>query len=312
MPIERDAGLSALLHAPEATRICTGFTFTEGPVWVSADACLLFSDIPNDRIYRWRPGTTEAEVYREPSRNSNGLTLDGDGHLLACEHSGRQISRAPYGEPETTLIDRFDGKKLNSPNDVVVHSSGAIYFTDPTYGIRDSRAAGLTVEQELPHQGLYRLDRDGTLTLLDTSFRQPNGLAFSPDESMLYVGDSHELIVRRFRVLPDGTLAESTLFVDMRGHERAGPPDGMKVDEDGRLWCTGARGVWVVEPDGRLLGILVIAAEYPANLTFGGPDFSTLFLTAHTSVYQIETAVRGIAPGSRDSLGPAGSRRGAR
>ncbi len=299
MPIERDDGLSALLQAPEATRICTGFTFTEGPVWIPADTCLLFSDIPNNRIHRWRPGTDTAEVYREPSRNSNGLTLDHDGNLLACEHSGRQISRAPYGEAETTLIDRFEGKKLNSPNDVVVHSSGAIYFTDPTYGIRDSRAAGLEVEQELPHQGVYRLDTDGTLTLLDASFSQPNGLAFSPDESLLYVGDSQELIVRRFRMGADGTLPESEVFVDMRGHGRAGPPDGMKVDEDGRLWSTGPDGVWVVEPDGRLPGILAIPAEYPANLTFGGPDFSTLFLTAHTSVYQIETAVRGMAPGSR-------------
>ncbi len=299
MPIQRDEGLSALLRAAEATRVCTGFSFTEGPVWVPGDACLLFSDIPNNRIHRWRPGMADAEVYRAPSRNSNGLTLDRDGNVLACEHSGRQISRAPYGGTETTLVDRFDGKKLNSPNDVVVHSSGAIYFTDPTYGIRDSRATGLEVEQELPHQGVYRLDADGTLTLLDASFSQPNGLAFSPDESFLYIGDSQELVVRRFRVLPAGTLEDGTLFVDMRGHGRSGPPDGMKVDEDGRLWSTGPGGVWVVEPDGRLLGILAIPAEYPANLTFGGPDFSTLFLTAHTSVYRIETAVRGIAPGSR-------------
>lgn len=298
MPIERDDGLSALLRATEATQICTGFSFTEGPVWVPTDDCLLFSDIPTNRIHRWRPRMDVAEVYREPSRNSNGLTLDLDGNLLACEHSGRQITRATYGGPETTLVDRFEGKKLNSPNDVVVHSSGAIYFTDPTYGIRDSRAAGLEVEQELPHQGVYRLDTDGTLTLLDASFSQPNGLAFSPDETLLYVGDSQELIVRRFRVLSNGTLADGTLFVDMRGHERSGPPDGMKVDEDGRLWSTGAGGVWVVEPNGHLLGILAIPAEYPANLTFGGPDFSTLFLTAHTSVYQIETTVRGIAAGS--------------
>lgn len=299
MPIQRNDGLSDLLRATEASRICTGFAFTEGPVWVAGDECLLFSDIPNNRIHRWRPGMDVAEIYREPSRNSNGLTLDRGGNLLACEHSGRQISHGAYGGAETTLVDRFEEQRLNSPNDVVVHSSGAIYFTDPTYGIRDSRAAGLEVEQELPHQGVYRLDADGTLILLDASFSQPNGIAFSPDESLLYVGDSQELIVRRFRVLPDGRLADGTMFVNMRGHERAGPPDGMKVDEEGRLWSTGSGGVWVVEPDGHLLGVLAIPAEYPANLTFGGPEFSTLYFTAHTSVYQIETTVRGIAPGSR-------------
>lgn len=310
MRIENNDGLSALIRSGEETRLATGFGFTEGPIWIPDDDCLLFSDIPNDRIHRWRPGTGEAEVYREPSRNANGLTLDAAGAVLACEHSGRRVSRAPYADPANppTLVDRFGGHRFNSPNDVVVHSGGPIYFTDPTSGIRDSRQKGDTsVEQELPFQGVYRLDPDGGLTCLDRSFTQPNGLAFSPDESVLYVGDSQDRFVKRFAVEADGLLGEGELFVDMRGDERTGNPDGMKVDEDGRLWVTGAGGVWVVQPDGRLLGVLAIP-ENPANIAFGGPEFGTIYLTARTSVYAVETTVRGIAPGSRTSPPGRGDR----
>ncbi len=292
MRIEGNDGLSGLIATEAETHVAGGFTFTEGPVWVAADGCLLFSDIPGDTIHRWRPGTAGTEVYRHPSRNSNGLTLDHAGNLLACEHSGRRVSRAPYGGPEETLVDRFEGKRLNSPNDIIVHSSGALYFTDPTYGLKGGSG------KELGHQGVYRLAPDGTLTLLDDTFTQPNGLAFSPDESLLYVGDSKELIVRRFGVESDGAIDGGEVFVDMRGDGRDGLPDGMKVDEDGRLWTTGAGGVWVVEPDGRLLGVLALP-RYPANLAFGGPSFSTLYLTCHADVYAVETAVRGIGPGSR-------------
>jgi gluconolactonase len=290
--IDGDDGLSALIAAEEESHPCGGFTFTEGPVWVPGDGCLLFSDIPADTIHRWRPGMAEAEVYRRPSRNSNGLTLDHTGNVLACEHSGRRVSRAPYGGPETTLVDAFEGKRLNSPNDLVVHSSGAVFFTDPTYGLGKDGA------KELPYQGIYKLAPDGALTLLDDSFTQPNGLAFSPDETVLYVSDSAEKIVRRFGIEEDGTIDGGEVFVDMRGDGRPGPPHGMKVDETGRLWTTGAGGVWVVEPDGRVLGVLELP-RYPANLAFGGPDFSTLYLTCHEDVYAVETAVRGIAPGSR-------------
>ena len=294
MRIENDAGLSELIESTEATRLCTGFTFIEGPVWVPAEACLLFSDIPNNRIHRWHEGLTEARLYRQPSQYANGLTLDHDGNLLACEHMGRRVSRAAFGAPAETLVDRFEGRRFNSPNDVVVHSSGAIYFTDPTYGMMDH-----AVSRELPHQGVYRLSPDGGLTCVEMSFVQPNGLAFSPDESLLYVGDSAELIVRRFPVQPDGSLGEGDLFVDMRDDDRAGPPDGMRVDEDGRLWTTGAGGVWVIATDGTRLGVLALPDEYPANLAFGGSGFSTLYLTAFTSLYRVETRVRGIAPGSR-------------
>lgn len=293
MRIDDDARLSELIASEQERVCCHGFTFTEGPVWIPGDNCLLFSDIPNNRIYRWRPGNEAAEIYRAPSRNSNGLTLDHAGHLLACEHSGRQVTHGPYDGDETAIATHYDGKRLNSPNDIVVHSSGTIYFTDPPYGLK-----GIEGDKELRFQGVYRIDTDGTLTLLDDSFTAPNGLAFSPDESVLYIGDSIKKHIRRFDVQSDGTIAGGEIFVDMSEDERAGPPDGMKIDEDGRLWTTGAGGVWVIAPDGTVLGMMPFP-ENPANLTFGGEDFSTLYLTAHSSAYSVETNVRGIAPGSR-------------
>ena len=305
MRLENDDGLSELLASGEETRLCTGFEFTEGPIWVAADEALLFSDIPGNRIHRWRPGSDAAEVYREPSGHSNGLTLDADGQLLACEHSGRRVSRATYvargGDGAgTDVVAAFEGKRFNSPNDLVMHSSGRLYFTDPTYGLPRPGARRVMgnpdARKELDFQGVYLFDADGTLTLLVDEFTQPNGLAFSPDEEVLYVGDSQDRIIRRYEVANDGSLSGGELFADMRGDDRPGAPDGMKVDEDGRLWTTGAGGVWVLEPDGSRLGVFEME-EHAANLAFGGPAFSTLYLTAGTSVYSVETAVRGIAPG---------------
>ena len=293
MRIEHDKGLSALIRSATVTRICTGFTFTEGPIWIPQDECLLFSDIPNNRIHRWRPGATEAEVYREPSQQSNGLTLDNAGDLLACEHFARRVTRAPYGGDATVVADRFEGQRFNSPNDIVVHSSGALYFTDPTYGLRDQAAL-----QEQPVHGVYRLDPDGSLSRVEASFTQPNGLAFSPEETLLYIGDSQDKVIRRFQVLPNGTLSGGEIFVDMRADDREGVPDGMKVDEDGRLWTTGAGGVWVIAPGGECLGVLAIP-EVPTNIAFGDTCFGSIYITAQTSVYRVETTIRGIAPGTR-------------
>ena len=302
MDITNDAGLSGLLRSDEEQRLCTGFGFTEGPLWIAADDCLLFSDIPGNRMHRWRPGTDVAEVYREPSGHANGHTLDAEGRVVSCEHSGRRVSRGPYDQPAESVVDSYDGSTFNSPNDVVVHSSGAIYFTDPTYGLEPARPGrtpfGVEAKQELPNQGVYRVDPDGSLTLLVSDFTQPNGLAFSPDESVLYIGDSGDKIIRRFDVAADGSLSGDELFCDMRPVELMGVPDGMKVDEEGRLWTTGSGGVWVLDADGNHLGT-VETAEHAANLTFGGPDFSSLFLTAQTSVYRVETNVRGVVPGSR-------------
>ena len=304
MRIENDEGLSDLIVSAEEMRLCSGFGFTEGPVWAPADACLLFSDIPGNRVHRWRPGLGEVEVYREPSGHANGLTLDSAGNVLACEHSGRRVSRAPFEGAAETVAARYEGKRLNSPNDLVVHRSGAIYFTDPNGGLR-RRPPGETpfgdpdAKQELDFLGVFRVDPEGALTLLLDDVPYPNGLAFSRDEAFLYVANSRpDRVVWRYRVGADGTLRDRELFVDMRDDEREGVPDGMKVDEDGRVWVTGAGGVWVVTEEGRRLGVMVLA-EHPANLAFGGADFSTLYLPARTSVYSVETAVRGIAPGSR-------------
>ncbi len=303
MRIEDDNGISNLLRGPER-KLCTGFGFTEGPVWVASDKALVFSDIPGNTMYRWRPGQAAAEVYRKPSGWSNGMTLDRQGHLLVCEHGGRRVSRAAYETPEETetLASHWGEKQLNSPNDIVVHSSGAIFFTDPTYGMDTGRVPAFGSpgqRQDLDFQGVYRIDTDGNLRLvIPEGFSQPNGLAFSPDEAVLYVGDSQERLIWRYPVNGDLSLGVPTLFVDQRDDPRRGAPDGMKVDTEGRLWTTGAGGISVHGPDGTYLGVFELE-EHAANLTFGGPDFSTLFMTAGTSVYAIETGVRGVVPGSR-------------
>lgn len=305
MRIEDDSGISDLLIG-DAQRLCGGFGFTEGPIWIADDRALVFSDIPGNRQHRWRPGQSEAEVYREPSGWSNGLTLDAEGALIACEHGGRRVSRAPYGAvgSETAIAERWDGKQLNSPNDLVAHSSGAIFFTDPAYGIdsgRTPRFGQAGQQQELDFQGVYRIDSDGSLHLLAPSgFSQPNGLAFTPDQSQLYIGDSHEGLIWRYEVNDDLTLGARELFVDQSQDQRLGNPDGMKVDADGRLWTTGAGGVSAHAADGAYLGVFELD-EHAANLTFGGDGFSTLYMTCGTSLYAIETSVRGLAPGSRDA-----------
>jgi len=302
MKIENDNGLSDLLNGEE-TRLCTGFGFTEGPVWIPTDNALIFSDIPGNRTLRWRPGDAEAEAYRDPSGWANGMTLDGDGNVLACEHGGRRVSRYAYGDPDgaTSIADRWEGVTLNSPNDLVMHSSGAIFFTDPAYGTDSGRTPRFGSEgqkQDLDFQGVYRVDTDGSLHLVvSEGFTQPNGLAFTPDQTALYIGDSHERKIWRYAVNDDLTLGERVLFLDQTGDERRGAPDGMKVDTDGRLWTTGAGGVSVHAASGEYLGVFEMD-EHAANLTFGGDGFSTLFMTAATSLYSIETKVRGIVPGS--------------
>ncbi len=303
MRIEDDNGLSGLLRGDE-TRLCTGFGFTEGPIWIPAGNALVFSDIPGNRMHRWRPGQTDAEIYREPSAWANGLTLDAGGNLLACEHGGRRISRSAYADPATTtsLADAWHGDALNSPNDLVMHSSGAIFFTDPSYGVDSGRTPRYGAEgqkADLDFQGVYRIDPDGSLHLAaGQGFSQPNGLAFTPDESALYIGDSQERKIWRYDVAADLSLGDRTLFLDQTGDDRRGAPDGMKVDTDGRLWTTGAGGVSVHTAAGEYLGVFEMD-EHAANITFGGDDFSTLYMTAATSVYSIQTAVRGIVPGSR-------------
>lgn len=302
MNIQDDNGISALLVGEER-RLCGGFGFTEGPIWIATDNALVFSDIPGNTMHRWREGMADAEVYRKPSGWSNGVTLDREGRLVIAEHGGRRVSRCDYANPAATetIASSWDGKPLNSPNDVVAHSSGTVFFTDPTYGADTGRvpAFGSPGQQpELGFQGVYRVDPQGVLTLaVPEGFTQPNGLAFSPDETVLYIGDSQERLIWRYEVSATLSLSNRALFLDQRGDPRRGAPDGMKVDTEGRLWTTGAGGISVHAADGKYLGVFELE-EHAANLTFGGPEFSTLFMTAATSVYAIETTARGCVPGS--------------
>ncbi|MCW3978330.1 MAG: SMP-30/gluconolactonase/LRE family protein, partial [Candidatus Bathyarchaeota archaeon] len=199
----------AIVGDAAVEKVAGGFEFTEGPVWVP-DGYLLFSDIPASTIYRWTPGSVSAEVFRAPSGRSNGLTLDREGRLLACEHD-RRLSRTEGDGSVVTLAERYEGKLLNSPNDVVVRSDGSIYFTDPPYGLPRQEEG-----RELDFNGVYRLAPDGALTLLDDSFDRPNGLAFSPDERVLYVNDSRRGHIRAFDVRADGTLSNGRVFAELR------------------------------------------------------------------------------------------------
>jgi gluconolactonase len=298
-PLEvHDPGLHDLIASDAAIeRIAGGLTFTEGPVWRGTH--LLFSDIPNKRIVRWRRLPEGPELTTFATGMSNGLTLDRQGRVLAAEHDGRRVTRVADDGARTVLAEHFQGKRLNSPNDIVVKSDGSIYFTDPPYAVQPSRPgvvrpAGWWTQpipgKEQPCHGVYRLAPDGTLHLLADDFALPNGLAFSPDESVLYIDDSAHKHIRAFAVRPDGTLTNGRVLLDMAS-EDPGVPDGLKVDVQGNVFCTGPGGVWVCRANGALLGRIVLP-ELPANLAWG-EDGSVLFLTARTSVYRLPTKTRG-------------------
>jgi gluconolactonase len=269
-------------------RLGTDFQFTEGPVWNAEDGLLLFSDIPANRIYAWSPdrGVT---LFREPSGNSNGLTYDREGRLILCEHGTRRLSRLENREVYTILSERFQGKRLNSPNDAVVKSDGTIYFTDPPYGIQPE-------EQELPFQGVFRYDPERQdLTLLADDFNRPNGIAFSPDERVLYIADSSSRRrIRAYTVRPDGMLSGGHVFAAINS-ESPGNPDGMKIDVEGNLYSAAAGGIWVFSADGENLGI-ISTPETPANCAWGDEDGQGLYITARTSIYRIRLNVPGVPP----------------
>ncbi|MCX6641776.1 MAG: SMP-30/gluconolactonase/LRE family protein [Candidatus Bathyarchaeota archaeon] len=270
----------------EVERLTTGYQFLEGPVWNSAYGFLLFSDIPANRIYKWVPDGS-VSVFREPCGNSNGLTFDKRGNLIICEHGTRRLSILEKNEDYKVLADRYQDKRLNSPNDVVVRSDGKIYFTDPPYGIKVD-------EQELPFQGVYSLDVEKEkLTLLLNDFDRPNGLAFSPDEKVIYIADSsNRRHVRAFDVESDGSLIHGRVFAEIRS-ELPGNPDGMKVDVEGNLYIAAAGGVWVFSVKGEHLGI-IDTPETPANLAWGDKDWRSLFITARTSLYHVKIKTKGV------------------
>jgi gluconolactonase len=279
------------LFPPNAAieKLASGFQFIEGPVWLPGDR-LLFSDIPANVVNQWSAEGNTVKEFLRPSENSNGLLAGPNNSLLLCQHSGRRIAMRSASGVITTLTDRFEGRKLNSPNDAVYHSDGSLYFTDPPYGLeKQDEDPG----KELAFNGVYRLAK-GKLQLLSKDLSRPNGIAFSPDEKFLYVANSDPArkLWMRYPVLPDGALGPGRVFADVTAEKADGLPDGLKVDEKGNLWATGPGGVWVFSPEGKHLGTLK-PAEVPANLAFGGPDGKTLFLTARTGLYRIATAVAG-------------------
>ncbi len=287
-----------------------GFTFTEGPVWHPGEGALYFSDMPADVRRRWDGGVVR-EVAR-PSNKGNGLALDRELNLLVCEHSTSSVVRIGPGGRRDVLASRFEGRELNSPNDLCLHSSGAIYFTDPWYGRMP--IFGVERPRELGFQGVYRIPLgrgpgdEPQLLVERYLFTQPNGLCFSPDERLLYVNDTEQANIRVFEVAGDGSLRNGRLFASgIREALNPGVPDGMKCDAEGNVWVTAPGGLWVYGPDGRLLGKVAIP-ELAANLAWGGSDWRTLFVCATTSVYAVETRIGPrIEPHMRASA-PAASR----
>jgi sugar lactone lactonase YvrE len=278
-----------LAENEKVEQLGTGFQFTEGPIWNATGGYLLFTDIPGNQIKKWAPGQGISD-FRAPSGKANGLTLDKQGRLIACEHSNRRVSRTESDGTVTTLASHYEGKRLNSPNDVIVKSDGSIYFSDPPYGL--SAEFGELGERELDFCGVYRLSPDGkTLTLLIDDFSIPNGLVFSPDETLLYIDDTERSHIRVFDLKQNGTIANDRIFAEVSGEELA--PDGMKVDSEGNLYSTGPGGIWVFNPEGEQLGTIPIP-ELPANLGWGDSDWKTLYLTAVTSLYRVRLNIPGI------------------
>lgn len=280
-------------------RLWTGARWSEGPAWFPAHQTLVWSDIPNDRMLRFDALTGQVGVFRQPARNSNGNTVDRQGRLVTCEHGGRQVTRTEHDGSVTVLASHYQGKRLNSPNDVVVKSDGSIWFTDPDYGILTDYE-GDKAESEIGRCNVYRIDpQSGEVTIAADDFIKPNGLAFSPDESALYIADtgaSHDpqngpRHIRKVAVTGDGrTLGASSVFATCTN----GLFDGFRFDVSGRLWSSAADGIHVYDPDGTLIG-KVLVPEVVANLCFGGPKRNRLFICGTTSLYALMTHANGVA-----------------
>jgi len=291
--IRLDPALDAIVPAnAKVEKLDEGFQFLEGPLWVNRDGgYLLFSDVPGNKIYKWVPGA-KSTVFAEVA-GPNGLTLDREGRLVACEHGGRRIFRMPLagGEPET-VVDNFEGKKLSSPNDLVYHSDGALYFTDPPYGLEGMDESP---DKEIETNSVFRLAPDGTMTLVVPDLERPNGIALSPDEKILYVADAGKKLWMAYDVQEDGSVDNARVFFDASSNAADGGADGMKLDADGNLYATGPGGVHIFTPDGKHLGTIQVD-EVPANVAWGGPDGQTLYMTARTGLYSIHLNARGVQP----------------
>ena len=280
----------------ELEQLGSGCTFTEGPIWNPDGGFLLFSDMPGDVRRRWDEGKGFTEV-ANPSNKGNGMTIDNEGRLVVCEHVTSSVVRMDpdgTGSGREVLATHYDGKELNSPNDVVVKSDGAIYFTDPTYGRMPD--FGIEREQDLDFQGVYRIPPGGgELQCVADDFAQPNGLCFSTDESLLYINDTDRAQIRVFDVGADGSLSGSRVLADGIGTaslEAGDLVDGMKLDERGNVWVTGPGGVCVFSPEGEHIGTVEVP-EPVGNLNWGGPGWNQLFIPATTSVYRVTCKVSG-------------------
>jgi gluconolactonase len=289
---------ACLVGHARVERLWSGARWSEGPAWFGGGRYLVWSDIPNNRMMRYDETDGSVSVFRNPSNNSNGNSVDRQGRLVSCEHLLRRVTRTEHNGSITVIADRFDGKRFNSPNDVVVKSEGSIWFTDPPYGILIDYEGG-TAESEIGNNNVYRVDgTTGKVTIVSDDFDKPNGLAFSPDEKYLYVADtgaSHKAggpkHIRRLEVSADGqTLGKSHVFADCTN----GMFDGFRLDRDGRIWTSAGDGINCYLPDGTLIGKILIP-ELVANVTFGGAKLNRLFICGTTSLYSVYLAVNGIS-----------------
>ncbi|MGH9355547.1 MAG: SMP-30/gluconolactonase/LRE family protein [Terriglobia bacterium] len=317
--VRLDPAVNAMLP-PNAhiEKLADDFGFLEGPVWVhpGGEGYLLFSDIPANVIDKWAPdgGNGKVSVFLEKSGftgtnpegvgypinnghrivillGSNAVTLDNQGRIVFCQHGNRAVVRLEKDGRRTVLASRYEGKRLNSPNDLVYKSDGSLYFTDPPFGLAK---LDQDPKKELPFNGVYRL-ANGKLQLIYKDFKTPNGIAFSPGEKYLYIDDSATKTYWRFDVQPDGSIANGKLFFDMSKSKEAGVPDGMKVDQDGNIYGVGPGGIWILSPQGKHLGTIK-PPEDPANLAWGDSDGKTLYITARTGLYRIRLNIPGIRP----------------
>lgn len=309
--IERlDPALDRLLAADaRMVKLAEGFNWSEGPVWMAKERQLIFSDVPENIAYRWREGQG-IDIFLNPSgftgdaydgreRGSNGLATDLEGRLLLCQHGDRRIARLNSdGKTFSTVVDRFEGKRFNSPNDLIVTSDGTIFFTDPPYGM------GPSTSVEIGFNGVYRATPDGKVTLITKELERPNGLALSPDGKTLYVGNSHgpRPIIMAFAIAADGTAGPGRVFFDaskLRDMGRRGALDGMAIDTQGNLWATGPGGVLIISPEGKHLGSL-LTGQATGNCTFGD-DGKTLYVVADMFLVRIETLATGLGRASSNS-----------